>query len=242
MRFRTILLMAVAVSLAAVLVGAGGTNKVTRGGDEDLEFDRSRLYIEYNATDEDVGVQVSLDGEPWRLLCVFDPKGRKIMTIQNSGSLKKQGLTELFWESSEPPLEDLPLDVFFARFPEGEYEFEGITITGKEIEGTAVFTHIIPDAPEIIWPEPDVLQNPNDIDIIWNAVADPPDSEIVAYQVTVTNKETGRTFSVHVSGDVTSMSVPPEFMEFGADYEFEVLSIEAGGNQTIASSEFSTME
>ncbi len=242
MKIRTILLAAIAIPLAAVLVGAGGTKGASRGGDDDLEFARSRLYIEYNATDEDVGVQVSLDGEPWRLLCVYDPRGRKIMTISNSGSLRKQGLTELFWESSEPPLEDLPLDVFFKRFPAGEYEFEGITIDGEEIEGSAIFTHIIPDPVEILWPASDVLQNPNDIDVFWNAPADPPGSAIVAYQVVVTHIESGRSFSVHVPAGVTSVSVPPEFMQFGADYEFEVLAIEAGGNQTIASSEFSTME
>jgi hypothetical protein len=34
--------------------------------------------------------------------------------------------------------------------------------------------------------------------------------------------------------------VPAEFMQSEADYEFEVLAIETGGNQTISASFFST--
>ena len=72
---------------------------------------------------------------------------------------------------------------------------------------------------------------------------DPAGSEIVAYQVIVTQLLDAlpkRTFSVHVPASVTSVTVPSEFLQAGADYEFEVLAIEAGGNQTITSSTFST--
>jgi hypothetical protein len=230
--------------LTATMLAAPGDALApnTRGSDGKIPFTRARLYIEFNATDEDIGVQVSLDGDPWKLLSVYDPRGVRITTIQNRGSLRVQGLTELFWESSEPPLEDLPLPVFFARFPEGTYEFEGLTIGGQEIEGEAEFTHIIPDAPEIIWPEKGVEQDPDNIDVCWKDVPDPEGSTIVAYQVTVTNSDTGNTFSVHVPAEVTSVSVPPEFIEPATEYEFEVLSIEAGGNQTITASAFTTMK
>ncbi len=218
-------------ALEAVDVAAGGK----------IKFARTNLYIEYNASAGDIGVQLSLDGQPWKLLSIFDPAGRRISTIQNRGSLRLQGFTELFWESSEPPLSELPLPVFFARFPEGEYDFEGLTIAGEIIEGTAVFTHAIPEVPVVIWPEPGVEQDPENLDICWKDVPNPPGSEIVQYQVTVTTILTKRTFSVHVPATVTSVSVPAEFMEFATDYEFEVLAIEAGHNQTIFASTFRTL-
>jgi hypothetical protein len=48
-------------------------------------------------------------------------------------------LTELFFESSGPPLAE-----FLARFPEGVYEFETIILDGIEQDGETRFTHVIP--------------------------------------------------------------------------------------------------
>jgi len=100
---------------------------------------------------------------------VFDPNERKILDITAKRSLKKQGLTELFFESSEPSL-----DEFLSRFPEGEYEFEGRTTNGVELESDAILTHVIPAGPEIISPpsltdKPPVV-DPNDFVIQWEPV------------------------------------------------------------------------
>jgi hypothetical protein len=46
--------------------------------------------------------------------------------------------------------------------------------------------------------------------------------------------------SVHVSGTTTRLTVPPEFFAHATAYEFEVLALEAGGNQTISASRFVT--
>jgi hypothetical protein len=75
-------------------------------------------------------------------------------------------------------------------------------------------------------------------------VPDPPGSTIEHYQVIVTQLIDilpKREFSVHVPASITSVTVPASFMVPGAEYEFEVLAIEAGGNQTLSSSFFSTM-
>jgi hypothetical protein len=93
-----------------------------------------------------------LDGEPWKRVKVFDPNEHKILDITGKRSLRKQGLTELFFESSEPSLDEVSLDEFLARFPEGEYEFKGWTINGVELESEAILTHVIPAGPEIISP------------------------------------------------------------------------------------------
>ena len=38
----------------------------------------------------------------------------------------------------------------------------------------------------------------------------------------------------------TSLRIPPGFLQPGAEYEWEVLAIERGGNQTLSSATFTT--
>ena len=207
-------------------------------------FSDARMIIELNNTAGDVGVQMFIDGEPWKQLKVFDPRGIKVLDIGGSSSLRLQGLTELFFESSEPPLVQVSLAKFLARFPKGVYELEGVTIKGNKIEGEALFTHSIPAAPVILSPLEDSLQDPDNTVVTWEDVPNPPGSVIDAYQVIVTqllDVRPRRMFSVHVPASVTSVTVPVGFMRPNADYEFEVLAIEAGGNQTITTSIFSTL-
>ena len=230
----TTAVVAIAVSS---LVGAASPNS------EKLLFEDARIIIEFNSTAQDVGMQMFIDGDPWKKLRVFDPNGKKILEIKGTGSLKKQGLTELFFESSEPPLSEFNLQQFLARFPEGIYELDGVTIDGEEIEGEATFTHIIPDAPVIVSPPDGSVQDPNNTVVDWNVVPDPAGSAIQAYQVIVTqilDVLPKRELSLFVPASVTSVKVPSEFLVHGADYDLEVLAIEDGGNQTITTSVFST--
>ena len=76
--------------------------------------------------------------------------------------------------------------------------------------------------------------------VVWNPVTGPPGIEIVAYQVIVEREDPLRTFSVTVPASVTSVTIPPEFLEPGTEYKVEVLAIEAGGNQTISELDFET--
>lgn len=237
MRTKVMLLAAAVVSVVGIGVAARA-----RVGSK-IQFSQTHLYVELNDTAGDVGVQVFLDGEPWKQLKVFNPKERKILEILTNGSLKLQGLTELFFESSEPPLANLSLEEFKKRFPAGEYEFEGETLDGEEIEGIAVLTHAIPAAPVVLTPAKDSTQNVNNTVVSWLPVANPAGSQISTYQVIVTellDVFPKRTFSVHVPANVTTMTIPAQFLHAGASYEFEVLAIETGGNQTITSSTFRT--
>ncbi|MFM9994307.1 MAG: fibronectin type III domain-containing protein [Phycisphaerales bacterium] len=238
---RVRVMAATMVGASVVAMGLGGWSRLA-GGDP-VEFARTQMYIEYNASAGDIGVQVSMDGDPWRQLRVFRPDGKLIMEVKGKKSLALQGFTELFFESSEPPLATLPLPVFFARFPAGCYEFEGVTIEGEEIEGTAHFTHAIPQKPVVLAPVEGSVQNASNTMVVWLPVPNPAGSEIVAYQVTVTqvlDVLPKRVFSVHVPAGTASMKVPQQFLQKGAEYEFEVLAIEAGGNQTIHAGFFST--
>lgn len=238
--------------MALLILTASASEGWAKKRKSELPFEISKLIIEFNSTANegigDVGVQVLLDGEPWQSLKIESPDGRTILQIRASESLRKQGLTELFFESSEPALDEVPLAEILARFPEGTYEFAGKTIEGQEIAGKATFTHVIPAGPVIVSPLQGAVVDPKNLVISWEAVtkkiegSGAGDLVIVAYEVIVErtdNDQLGdalRTFDIKLpatSDQIQSVTVPPQFLEPGIEYKFEVLAINKGGNQTI---------
>ena len=214
-----------------------------------IPFSQTKIIIEVNATAGDGGIQISLDATGWNRLEVFDPNKVKVFDVSGSGSVGMTGITELFFESAEPSFEDLPLDQLLARFPEGNYTFVGTTVDGQTLTGKATLTHAIPAGPTIVSPAEGTapLNSKKPIVIDWDPVTTPfpgTDSavKIVAYQVIVerVKPQPLRVFSVEVPASVTKVTVSPEFVQANAEYLFEVLAIEAGGNQTISEGGFKT--
>ncbi len=213
-----------------------------------IQFSQAKIIIEINATAGDGGIQISVDGEGWNRLEVIDPNGQEIFDVSGSGSVGTTGVTELFFESAEPTFEDLPLDQLLARFRAGNYRYVGTTVDGKQLTGRATLKHNIPAGPEVTSPAEDAALNPNSPVVVdWNAVTDPfPGTTlpvtIAGYQVIVerVKPQPLLAFSVFLPATVTKVTVPVEFIQANADYKFEVLAIEASGNQTITESSFST--
>jgi hypothetical protein len=193
-----------------------------------VEFDHIDFFFEFNSTDEDLGIQLSLGADPWNELKIIDPNGKKILETSGKGNLKDFGLSSFFFESNEPSFDDMSMEEILELFPEGEYKFVGRTIDGDRLRGTADLTHDIPDAP--------VICEPEDGDVV-----DPDDVVITSYQVIVTNDEDPAfEYNVRLPADATSLSVPPEFFLPDTEYELEVLAVEDGGNQTISVVFFTT--
>ena len=223
-------------ALVALIVGV--TSPEAWAAKKKLELEISRIYWEYNSSANDLGVHVSLDGEDWRKLKIINPAGRTIFEVEGRGPYRLLGMTELFFEGAEPNLDDFPLENLLARFPEGTYRFTGRTVDGDVIAGTGQFTHAIPAGPTNVV----AALNGNSLVISWNPVTGPPDGfpdlpiTIVGYQVIVGS------FQVTVPATTTPLqvTVPPEFVASlpGGENLFEVLAIEAGGNQTITEGSF----
>jgi hypothetical protein len=213
-----------------------------------LPFTQARIIIEVNATAGDAGIQIFVDAEGWKRLEVFDPNGQKIFDVTGSGSVGMQGVTELFFESAEPSFDEQSLDELFARFPQGNYDFKGTTVDGQTLNGKATLKHNIPAGPEIVSPgEGEVLNANEPVVIDWQPVTSPfPGTvlpvNIVAYQVIVerVKPQPLRVFSVNLQATTTQVTVSPEFLQSNADYNVEVLAIDASGNQTISESSFKT--
>lgn len=122
------------------------------------EFDETKVLIEINATDGDIGFHALYDAGAWWKVFMWDPNGKKLLKEMASGPLRQQGLTENFFESAEPlckPSEEDPeelvvtLDDFLGRFPAGDYLLYGRNNDKEELIGSAELTYNIPAAPDI---------------------------------------------------------------------------------------------
>lgn len=252
---------ALAIFLASMLLlGLGAAVRDVHSDEHDdgdeIPFSDTQIRIEVNATDGDAGLQIFLDGEPWRRARVEDPNGRLVYSVNNLGNLRKLGSTELFMESNEPDFEDMTLPEILELLPEGEYEFEGKTIDNVELEGTAILTHDLPCGPVIISPgEEDVLDPDMPVVIEWEPVTNGLDTasdegecdgssavQIIGYEVVVDNEDTDplERFDIKLPADATMVTVPAEFIFPDTEYKFEILAIEVSGNQTISESVFFT--
>ena len=236
--------------------------------EEEIEFAVAEIFFELNNTDGDLGIHALIDGEPWKRLTIENPQEKRILNIAATSRLRRQGLTELFFESAEPTFDELAPRRFFRRFPEGTYEIEGITIDGVELESETEITHAMPapadptvnglamarvcddedpayDAPTVVLP----------ITISWPPVStthptlghpqSSPDITIVNYQLVVETELDGpdgseftTVFSTIVPPDVTSVTVPAEFLAQSDEFKYEVLAREESWNQTATESCF----
>ncbi len=134
----------IAAAVASLLV-----TPLVGHADDDIPFEEGRLFFELNDTDGDLGIHGKIDGDEWKRLEIEDPNDRRMLNVNVRGRLRRQGLTELFFESAEPTFDELdPID-FFKRFPEGWYEIEGITLDDEERENETYLSHVIPAAPVV---------------------------------------------------------------------------------------------
>lgn len=200
-----------------------------------VELEEARIYIEYNQSGNDLGFHVSLDGEDWASLTITNPLGEVVFEVQGKAAYAELGMTELFFEGAEPTLSEFPLADLLELFPEGEYSFDGVTVDGEPITGVAELSHDVPAAPRAR-----VRVRNDSVTVRWSEVTEAAailpggEIEIEGYQVLVDSLD------VTLSAEARSFRVPEELLESlePGEVEFEVLAIDASGNQTIAEGRF----
>jgi hypothetical protein len=234
---RRLLAIAVLAAAAAVPVALAGGG-ATAAQKKPLRYAEHDLFIETNATDRDAGLQLNLDAEDWRSLTIRDPSGDPIVGVQAKGPLRPLGLTELFFEASEPSFDEVPFSRFKKRFPEGRYTFRGRTVEGRRLAGADRLSHLVPARPKVTFPADGAEVDANGFTVTWEPVTRPAGVDIETYIVTVVQGD--RDLDMELPGSATSASIPGEFLEPGIRSELEVLSREKSGNQTITALEFRT--
>jgi hypothetical protein len=226
--------------------------------DEDIPFEVGELFFELNNTDGDLGIHGMVDGDEWKRLKIEDPYERRMMSVRASGRLKRQGITELFFESAEPTFDELSPKRFFKRFPEGIYEIEGITLDGEERENEVFLSHVIPAAPAHVTvngvpaavdcdaEELPIVQAP--VTLAWHPVVSSHhelgkqgDVEVRYYEVVVEVDDTDYKSTSIIPADVNKWQVADkDFFTLSeeGEYKFEILVRAETGNKTAMESCF----
>lgn len=258
-------LLAVCLTAVFLLSSAGAAP----AGEDEIPFDEATIFFELNDTDGDLGIHALIDGEPWRALEIEDPKGRTLLSINVQGRLRRQGLTEVFFESAEPPFKSTDPDEvtvtpeeFFDRFPEGEYQIKGKTLEKDKLKSTAVVTHVMPDRARNI--KINGVSAAENCDVVPLPAVTPPVTiewttspnshptigvfpqvpiNIVKQQIVVEREEpTLLVFSVDLPpAAMTSFSIPEDFTDLGDEFKIEILLREESGNQTAVETCFELM-
>ena len=217
------------------------------------QFEDAKIIFETNFSDEDTGIQIFLDGGPWKEVEIVGPNG-EILEIEAEGRLRNFGLTEAFFESNEPNWEEVSLEDILARFPQGNYRFKGRATDGTRLRSRAFLSHELPCAPDenSLSPSEETVSVEDGIVIEWAHVTEQLDIEeedcgddpitVVTYQVIVENVDTQNKFSIFLEAQpgINQVTLPSEFVEDGITYKWEVLAIAENGNQTIAEAYFCT--
>jgi len=242
LRLRQTWIGAGAISALALLLGCsdapGAPATVSEAGDRtsalnaagaQIPFSKLKLFLEFNSTDDDLGVQLLLDADDWEWVKGQDPRGREVVDIDARGRLRQLGITELFFESAEPS----PAEVL-ALIPAGIYSFSGKTVDGERLAGSATLSHSLPAAP-VFSPSHGELVDAGNVLITWTAI-----SGLASFQVIVVDETLGREIVADVAPSVTSFQVPATFLRPNAQYKAEVLAVATNGNKTITEGTFQT--
>ena len=226
--------------------------------DEDIPFDEAELFFELNDTDGDLGIHGKVDGDEWKRLEIEDPYERRMMYLRAIGRLKRQGITELFFESAEPSFDELDPEKFFKRFPEGIYEIEGLTLDGEELENEVYLSHVIPAAPANVTVNGQAAAEDCDaedlpvvsapVTLAWEAVTSSHeelgkagDVEVRYYEVVVEIDDTDYKSTSIVPGDITEWTVADDdffTLSEEGEYKFEILVRAESGNKSATESCF----
>ena len=169
---------------------------------------------------------------------------------ETAGTIGRSHAGWIFFESREPKNSEFSLADLMAAFPEGTYEVRGTSFDGTGLTGFATFTHDIPAAPPVTFPQENAVVSISNLVIEWNDVTETIDGRrvtITGYEVIITkdvkddpNGFSTPTYDVHVPADRNRLPVPVEFLEPRTRYELEVLALEKSGNQTISVRFFKT--
>ena len=242
MRNPTRLALAALLAVVAVPIGAEA-----RSRKPEVELDDAAVFIEWNSTDTDFGIQFFWDGPGWERMKVKNERGKTVLSVKTSKNVKAQSLTEAMFESREPPAAELSMEQFLDRFPEGTYEFIGKGFDGSKLVGDADFEHTLAEPTTILSPQGGTVQSADGFLISFTEVTRDLDGDpvtIESYTVVLepTGEEPATELEIVVPPGQTSFFVPGELITPDMTYKVEIIvQEEESGNRTITeTAEFST--
>jgi len=214
-------------------------------------FARAELFFELNHTDGDLGIHADIDGGVWTTLLVEGPDDRRLLTILSQGRLRRQGLTQLAFESAEPSFDELSPDDFFRRFPEGKYSIEAVAQGAGAFESEVRLSHVLAAPVEATVSGVPSAENcdsvlplvTSPVVIDWNPVTTAHPTigrrgrvSISRYQFFVEQDATK--LSLDLPPSVTEFTIPASITDAGGVFKFEIIARTSTGNNTAVESCF----
>jgi hypothetical protein len=248
-------------SIPAMLLAAGLASTMAQSA-QAAGFKIANIHFETNASACDMGIQIAFDTQGVTEGAVQDPNGVTIYNLNSAGGMKATGgQTEGFLEGIEPQIKELlsalgcapsteegtsTLAALFAAWPAGSYTFTGHR-NGATLQGHDRLTHHIPAGAKVLAPLNGAVLSDAAVLIRWKPVTTPivhtlGPVNIVGYHVIVyeAGGEVTPQLDVDLPASEASLKVPAQFLKPSTTYQFEVLSTEESGNQTITEGFFCT--
>jgi hypothetical protein len=216
------------------------------------QLPEAEIFLELNDTDGDLGLHGSIDGEAWTQLEIEAPDKSRLLDLFSRGRLSAQGMTQLAFESAEPPFDELPAATFFRRFREGRYEITARGQDGTEVKGVANLSHILAAAPDNVLVSglpaaencdstlprvhPPVLIEWDPVTTSHPEIGKPGPVVIEKYQFFV--EGAGVMLSLDLSNKTTRVEIPELITTSGKEFKFEIIARTTRGNNTAVESCF----
>ena len=193
-------------------------------------FDEARLFLEYNATDEDAEVVIQVDADAGlERFRVVAPDGKVILDLRARGA-EGLGIRKLDLETPEPGLEAV-----LAAYPEGEYSFFGRTTDGEILASTVALSHELPAAPQLTFPTEGQTGVPLGGAASWTPVAG-----AAGYFLEIENDDLGVDLKSHVVASQTSFGFPAGWLLPDTEYQIGIAARGANGNLSVTELDFTT--
>lgn len=237
----------------AILAGAAVVTSAVPGAQTTpRRFAQAEIFVELNHTDGDLGLHAAIDGETWTRMEIEGPGELPLLDLISRGRLSAQGLTQLAFESAEPPFDEFSPARFFRRFPEGRYEIGARAQDGAEIEGVATLSHVLAAPPENVLVSGQPAAENCDavlpqvhppVVIQWDPVTTShPDVgrqgpvTIARYQLFV--ERSNVRLSLDLPPNVTRVEIPQLVTSSGKEFKFEIIARTTRNNNTAIESCF----
>jgi hypothetical protein len=218
--------IALTVAIASFLMTTIG---LARAEDD---FEQVTVRFEQNIADRDVEVvfEATSDAAGLSALKIVAPDGRTVVDYRSPGSTL--GIKHFKLES--PELKNT--GSVKKDFPEGEYTFTGVTVTGVTLRGSAMLSHQLPEAPAIVRPRPEGKGVPTQgLQIRWDVSTKP-----AGVVIDIEQEKTGRKLSAALPGTATTFNVPDGFLSPGTEYKLAIGSVSREGNMSVLEIDFTT--
>lgn len=223
--FRDVGLISLFVSSSLFSINAIANNSICE------PFTELSIVLEQNATDGDSEVVIFTKGQDIGMdhFVVQAPDGNKVAKFK--GDKDGVGIREFLLESAEPP----DLNKVLASFPEGEYLFDGRTVEGGCLQGSAYLSHTVAPETQILTPGEDELLNRSSVKVSWLPVYN-----AVVYVVELKNENTEYALLVEVAAPSTTFDAPASWLVPDTEYQVAVTVVTGTGNKTSVESAFFT--